>query len=141
MKKNWIYIIIIIICVSVGIGWYFSPMQLHYLISKEIQIAEVEEIRLDILTTYLQNTYEMKDKPNIDEIINIFDNVKVRRVISPPVTYRPALGKTYFFILTSKNKAVPVYLEDKDYLSIMRHTYKIVNGPDIKKIDELINSL
>jgi hypothetical protein len=141
MKKSTIYIFIGIICFTIGIGWYFSPIQLHYLISKEIQIAEIQEIRLNTLTTYLQNTYEMKDKPNIDEIINIFDNVKVRRVITPPITFRPPLGKTYRFIITSKNKAVPVYLEDKDYLSIMRHTYKIVKGPDIKQIDELINSL
>lgn len=141
MKKNTIYIIIFIICLSIGTAWYFSPMQLHYLISKEVQIEEVEKIGINVLTPYLLNTNEVNDKLNIDKITNIFEDVRVRRVISPPVTFKPPLGKTYCFELTSKNKVVSVYFMDKGYLIIMKHTYKIVKGPNIKQIDELINSL
>ena len=132
---------VFIICLSIGMGWYFSPMQLHYLVSKEIQIDKVEGIAINVFTSHLQNTYEVNDKANIDKITIFFDDIKVRRVIAQPVTFKSPLSKTYYFILTSKNNAVPVYFMDKDYLVVMRHTYKIVNETDLKQIDDIINSL
>ena len=141
MKKTTIFIFIGIIGLSIGLGWYLSPMQFNYVVSDFIEIEEVEDIDINVSTTYLQKSYEVKDKEDIDKIINVFENVKVRRVISPPASFRPPLGKTYYFSLTSKNKAVPVYLVDKDYLILMRHTYKIVKDMDIKQIDDIINSL
>lgn len=141
MKKKSVYIMICIICVSIGIGWYLSPMPLDYLVSNEIQMEEVEEISINVLTSHLQNIYKVNDKVNIDKITNILEDIKVRRVISPPVTFRPPLGKTYCFILTSKNKAVLFSIMDKDYLTVMTRVYKIVNQPNLKDINDIIDSL
>lgn len=141
MRKSTIYIFIGVICLSIGIGWYFSPIQFNYLVSDLIQIEEVEEIDVNVMTPHLQKNFEVKDKADIDKVIDIFENVKIRRVIAPPITFRPPLGKTYYFSLTGKNKTVPVEFVDKDYLIIMRHTYKIVNDLDIKQIEDIINSI
>lgn len=141
MKKRTVYIFIGVICIALGLGWYSSPMLLNDLVSEQIDVKEIEEISINLLSTYSQKEYKVNDKMNVDKIISIFDNVKVRRVISPPVAFRPALGVTYYFSLTSKNKIVPVCVMDKDYLTVMRHTYKIVKGLDIKQIDDIINSL
>jgi hypothetical protein len=141
MKKTAVYIFAGIICLSIGLGWYLSPMPLNSLVEEQMQIEDVEEIGIDILTVYLHENYKVKDKEDIDKIINAFEILKVRRVISPPVTFRPPSGKTYHFTLTSENKAVPVVIMDKDYLTVMRQTYKIVKSPDLKQIDDIIDSL
>ncbi|MDF2591472.1 MAG: hypothetical protein K0S75_938 [Clostridia bacterium] len=141
MKKTAVYIFAGIICLSIGLGWYLSPMPLNSLVEEQMQIEDVEEIGIDILTVYLHENYKVKDKEDIDKIINAFEILKVRRVISPPVTFRPPSGKTYYFTLISENKAVPIVIMDKDYLTVMRQTYKIVKSPDLKQIDDIIDSL
>ena len=142
MKKNTIRFVLCIIFLVTAIGWYFLPINLNTIVSKEVQSSTVEKASITVFSSaYVQETYEINDKVIIDNLIEIFDDVDARRTVSPPEVFKPSLYNTYYIHLVSRDKIVRVDFMDKNYLIVDNHTYKIVNEPNLMQIYDVVNSI
>ncbi len=140
MKKyvKYFFVFVCIIFLSVSIKWYFTPVPLYDIISKQIEIAAIKNINVNIYTSvHLIKPYEINERTTIDDLTNVFNNVKVRRTIFPPDTFKPLLYDTYYIVLSNKEKAVGVNFLDKNYLTLNKYTYKIVNKPELKQFYDI----
>lgn len=124
-----------------GAKWYFNSVSLNKLVSKEIQISTIKNAYVNPSYWYGSNTsYEIKQKPTIDNLMNILSKIKVRRSLFPPKGFSPSFHNTYYIIFNSDKKSVCINILDKDYLTVNRNTYKIVTKPDLKQIYDIVTT-
>jgi hypothetical protein len=118
--------------------WYYTPVSLKDIVSKQIEITTISNTSVNIYTSaHLIKTYDIEEKTSIDDLSDIFSNVKVRRTFFPPNTFEPLLYDTYYLMVSNSEKAVSIKFVDKNYLTIDKYTYKIVNKPDLKQINDI----
>ena len=142
MKKI-IYICIFTIFLIVSVVWYFSPISLNNIVSKQTEVSLLEEIDINVfLSTHLQKSYKISEKANTDNLIKVFESIKVRRMVASPekFVFKPSFNNTYYLQLISNNKTVNVDFMDKDYIIVKNRIYKIVNEPNLKQIYDIIDS-
>jgi len=142
VNKHIIRIIFCIIFLVTVIGWYFLPINLNTIVSKQIQPSTVEKANITVFSSaYLQKTYEVNDKAVVDKLTKIFNDIEVRRTVSPPDIFKPSLYNTYYIQLISKDKIVRVDIMDKDYITVNDRTYKIVNEPKLQEIYDIVKAI
>lgn len=142
MKKHIIYFFICIIGLSAGIYWYFLPIPLNTIVSKQIQVSTLEKVDVVVFSSvHLQKSYEFNEKSIVDNLTNFFDNIEVKRTMLSPKTFKPSLYNTYYLQLISNNKSISVDFMDSNYLIVNNNIYKIVNEPNLKQIYNIVNSI
>jgi hypothetical protein len=144
MKKYIKYFsgILFIMLLLASAKWYFASVSLNKLVSKEIEIGTINNVYVNPSYWYGSNTsYQIKEKPVINNLLDILSKIKVRRILFSPNGFRPSFHITYDITLDNNKKGVSVNILDKDYLMVNHNTYKIVTKPDLKQIYDIVTSV
>ena len=138
-RKIVLYIIIIFLLIT--ISSYFRPIQLNVLIEPYNKEILPNKIHCDIFfSTASGKELEVTGQESIDQIVTLLNDIKVRRLLNEPISWRPKFKSTYSFsFLSANNEKQTIQILSSQYIRINNTTmYKIIGKPDISKLYELI---
>ena len=97
---------------------------------------------VDVMVTFspsLRKDFEMNNVNLVNELNLYLENLKIRRVMIPPNSYKLETIGSYFISLHSKKgKHLAITILNTDYISINGRIYKSYNKIDLKKIYKLV---
>jgi len=138
-KKIVLYIIIIFLLIV--ITSYFRPIQVNSLIEPYNKEILPDKIHCDIFfSTHSGKELEVTGKDSIKQIVTLLKDIKVRRLLYEPNSWRPKFKSTYRFdFYSANNEKQTIQILSSQYIRINHTTmYKIIGKPDISKLYEII---
>lgn len=97
---------------------------------------------VDVMVNFspsLRKDFEVNNANLAKELYLYLENLKIRRVMIPPNSYKLETIGSYFINLQSKEgKYLAITIFNTDYISINGRTYKSFNKIDLKKIYKIV---
>lgn len=139
MNKK-IIMLIIIILIAILAVFYFKPIRVSNLIQPFSSNNLPEKIETAIyFSPHSGKELDVTSEKSIEELLTLIENIKVRKNIIPPQSYKPQLKETYilFFYGEDKNNQYINILNSK-YIQINNRQYEIIGMPDLSRIYDII---
>lgn len=139
MKKK-IFIAIINALIIILTVFYYRPIGVNKLIQPFSSKNLPSNIKTEIFFSALsEKALDVTNEASIKELINLIENMKVRKNIITTRVYSPQLKETYrLFINGEDNSHQYIYILNNEYIQINHVQYRIIGRPDLSRIYDII---
>lgn len=137
MNKKIIVVIITILIIILAI--FFRPIG----ISKLIQPFSSKNLPWEIesaifFSSYSEKKLDVTNEEYKEELITLIENIKVRRNIITPQSYRPQLKETYRLSFYGEhNEYQYISIWNSKYMQINHRHYKIIGTPNLSRVYDI----
>lgn len=82
---------------------------------------------------------DVSNKKSIEELTSLVENIKVRKNIIAPQSYKPLLKETYKLTLYGKdNTYCYINILDSKYIQVNNTIYRMLGDPNLSKVYDII---
>ena len=131
---------ILLIFLLIAAAGYFKPIQIGDLINSYTDGVLPDRIICHVYISGLSyKELEVTGGDSIKQMVALLENMKVKRLLNAPDSWRPESKNTYrLYFRNGSNEIQTINILNGRYIDINNNIYKITGKPDISKLYEII---